>query len=99
MTPSRARWSRALAFASLAITVALLAACDDDGTQAEEDPAEAIVSMRLTLGASTVMIDEGGNMSAQSCTLFRPERLARYSAASAAATRASGLDILGVRGA
>jgi hypothetical protein len=56
------RWTRALTFAPLFATVAMMAACGDDPTAEEEDPAEAIESVRLTIGASTVTLNTSGTV-------------------------------------
>jgi len=56
------RWNRSLLFAPLLATAALVAACDDDSTEPEDDPADAIVEMRLNIASVTVTIDRGGNV-------------------------------------
>ena len=53
---TRTRWIRALALAQLFATVAMQAACDDDPTDEDDDPAEAIATIQLTVGASTVTL-------------------------------------------
>jgi hypothetical protein len=63
------RWTRRLLLAPLAITGALLVGCDDDGTEPEDDPADAIEEMRLTIGSGTVTIDRGGNVSGGPVTI------------------------------
>jgi hypothetical protein len=53
------RWTRALAFFPLFAAVSMLAACGDDPVE-PEDPAEAIESMQLTIGANTVTLNTSG---------------------------------------
>jgi hypothetical protein len=56
------RWTRALAFAPLFAAVSLLAACDDDPTDEDHDHAEEIVTYRVQIGNSTVVLNEGGGI-------------------------------------
>ncbi len=40
----------------------MLAACDDDSTDEDDDPAEAIATIQLTVGASTVTLNTSGTV-------------------------------------
>jgi hypothetical protein len=59
------RWTRALAFVPLLAAIATLAACDDNPTDDDDDgddPAEAIATMRITIGAITIFMTPEGTI-------------------------------------
>src|ERR671915_384716 len=53
-------WRRGLRLGAMLLTLTLAAACDDDDPVEPADPAEAVESMRLTVGASTYNVTGNG---------------------------------------